>query len=685
MDSEDERILRDADERGGISGLHLIDPDVEFRLYENKEGRLVRKRLRGSKHGLDSAEPDPAFVIRLHRFFHTLRGFHKGKLDLSGRHEQRYRSLWIRWKTFYFGIRKLSVHAVPYQYPLRDEKNHPVIKNGQPVYIQDLTIDPPELLEEFRKKWKIDERYSLVDLFKETEETWDVILKHPQPKFQKLCLQDLPVELLHAIMKHASIYDVRRLGATSHLFHDISISYVFESRNLRLQCARPIDEANILALPMDQRRRYRTNLMKTARKVFLEEVKFLISREDILSRLRKLKLSDEWTDYIPLTTFIDDVDGKATFYEPIIRAIGDLLVCAPNISEVVLSPWIITSSLCKCLAVSKLETLTISHCIADLTFEDQIHDLPLSMSVRSVTFTLSTMSHLGSWRVLSLLPFVENLSIRGVNELRFLGNTTEPIAVPVLEIRPTLNPWQQLRKFSMSTVSSMEVQTLASWIQVIRETAPLPFTLQLTHFKLAVECGIEPDDLFDLLRQLHGAPLQYLVLDGLRYAHPDLLDRIAQAFPNLISLSLLYRESPIQYKSGFANWPHASWEYAPRLANFNHLRYLGWNFRIGIRASTTYVLHFFENGFPTKREWKDKYQSQHLDVFRDGDSIARLLHAHCPTLETIALLPGRGVPPIVYRNDVVGGVCAFKEVDWAVAVEVAAEHGSVSSDPWPAS
>lgn len=97
MDSEDERILRDADERGGISGLHrkdspnsipscgisgslfmiVIDPDVEFRLYENKEGRLVRKRLRGSKHGLDSAEPDPAFVIRLHRFFHTLRGFHK--------------------------------------------------------------------------------------------------------------------------------------------------------------------------------------------------------------------------------------------------------------------------------------------------------------------------------------------------------------------------------------------------------------------------------------------------------------------------------------------------------------------------------------------------------------------------------------------------------------------------------
>lgn len=56
----------------------VLTTDIELRLYEDKERLLVRKSLGdSSKTQAQSEDPDPLFLLRLRRFFNTMKGFHK--------------------------------------------------------------------------------------------------------------------------------------------------------------------------------------------------------------------------------------------------------------------------------------------------------------------------------------------------------------------------------------------------------------------------------------------------------------------------------------------------------------------------------------------------------------------------------------------------------------------------------
>lgn len=97
----------------------------------------------------------------------------------------------------------------------------------------------------------------------------------------------------------------------------------------------------------------------------------------------------------------------------------------------------------------------------------------------------------------------------------------------------------------------------------------------MTHFKLNVDGGLSRRYLFELLDAMNGCLVENLVLDGIRYAQPDLLAKIAQALPELRGLTLIYRACDLQLTANFIEWPLPSWEYASHFSAFKKLQYFG--------------------------------------------------------------------------------------------------------------
>ncbi|EMD34001.1 hypothetical protein CERSUDRAFT_86767 [Gelatoporia subvermispora B] len=147
----------------------------------------------------------------------------------------------------------------------------------------------------------------------------------------------------------------------------------------------------------------------------------------------------------------------------------------------------------------------------------------------------------------------------------------------------------------------------------------------------------------DLINALRTLPLRVLSIEGISYAGLDLIDRLAEAFPDLEALTLVRRENGETKQSV---WPHASWEYAHRLAQFQHLEYFAWNFRIN--AATPWRIwdtSLCASGFPQP---PDSYEEDDLEFTQfEGLRWMTLFLAYCKTLRTIVFMPKILYLPIV--------------------------------------
>lgn len=56
------------------------------------------------------------------------------------------------------------------------------------------------------------------------------IEKNPEPIFQKLCLHDLPPEIIHYLFEPMEKESARILGETSRLFREFSLPFIFRVR-----------------------------------------------------------------------------------------------------------------------------------------------------------------------------------------------------------------------------------------------------------------------------------------------------------------------------------------------------------------------------------------------------------------------------------------------------------------------
>lgn len=304
---------------------------------------------------------------------------------------------------------------------------------------------------------------------------------------------------------------------------------------------------------------------------------------------------------IPLTTLVDRVLSNARNIETL--TIFHFPMKEDSINAILTLPRLHTIHLGSTLALNTLPDLRCN-------------------SVLNANFSPTGQDYDSTWCILPCFPSLRCLTI---------VNHHTSAALPPVEVYDKANTFATLERLMIYNIHHYEIDDFAQWIrQAIPPSGP---GLRLTHLKLELRRGLDEEETRIIISALHGAPMQHLVLDGLAYAEPELFDLISDAFSHLRVLTLYYRESNRQIEGKEALWPHASWEYAPRFANFTQLRHFRWNWRLDEWTPSPSAMLLFETDFPER--WQEVAECA-LECFTDEwESISRLFGVHCPTLESL--------------------------------------------------
>lgn len=247
-------------------------------------------------------------------------------------------------------------------------------------------------------------------------------------------------------------------------------------------------------------------------------------------------------------------------------------------------------------------------------------DTPTSLRCDSVlnAWFSPREDHSTTWRILPSFP-----SLRWL----FVTNSEADGSLPPPDIRAQANIFATLERLTLFNLHSGEVEDLTQWIQ--QAVPPNGPGLRLTQVKLIARLGINEKDIRMIISALHSAPIQDLVLEGLTYAEPDLLDLISDAFPKLRSLTLYDWDNEFgSDRRESAHWPRASREYALRLTKFECLRHFGWNWKFPKSTPSSSAASILEDTLPAPQ------------LNEDWQGIPRLFSKSCPTLESFVFRNG---------------------------------------------
>ncbi|KAI0076005.1 hypothetical protein K474DRAFT_1311776 [Panus rudis PR-1116 ss-1] len=617
----------------------------ELRRYENSQKKFVLASLSLQSASRDKGEAtcqvrpsqrpcDMIALYRLRRFFDTYRGFFTGDLDLTGRHLPRWESISRRFDAFSKDYLSMIMHAKVVQ---REETN--VL--GEVEMITEYEFDPIEPFDNFLFKWQCWGTYSAMELAQETVKCV-TMANGAQPKIQQLCLHHLPPELLIMIMERLCSHDALRFGSTCRLLRELSLPYIYSSRTIQL----PL---NLSASPVSSndpevKFKVKTTRYLEAQITLINQLHFLRDHPEITEQIRRAFIVDKWTlfdaDHDIGASAWDEENEKVQVQKGLIAMLTpNVIAQMSNVENLGISCWPITWPTLESLArLTRLHTLELKNCSA---LSSLAPTTTVSLTVERLFFlhhdNIEATTIL--WIVLSICPHLQHLSF----SVHRTDGTGFASSMPPLDFIIRVNPFLTLKTMIMDGLLLDDVETLTIWLALT--TVPIP----LRALKLVVDGGLRRETILNLLNALsHATKLRYLIIDGIRWAHPTLLDHVAQRFPELESLVLHYRESNIQFKTKPAQWPYSSWEYASHLANFHRLEYFGWNFRDSEAYYGTQHLADFENGYPDEEEVyriRMKMSDEDKEVtecYEEGETIANILGAYCPTLRWVAFYLSAG-------------------------------------------
>ncbi|KAJ3489476.1 hypothetical protein NLI96_g2108 [Meripilus lineatus] len=619
MDSDDERLVRSVDhlyremakgvKNWRLSGFayHIQRKSVAKKLFHKEEWThliyLAEKCKQLERDEIDWRRDGSAFY-RFERFFDTIIGFHRGQLDLSGRHEARYRRLTSRLNQLLDDLKPLVVAPPVRRVPLDLDDSD----------IDDDCVDHPDLFEEFRKKWRAG-NLSFQYILSRTNGLLRQLALSPPPIYQKLLLQDLPPELIHHIMQLADTGDARALGSVSRYFRGLAMSRIYPIWSLDLQKYEPrsllfLDSPDT-DLPDEEIEDELPS--KDCRDELVDKLDYLMARPEILRNIASLTMFGirYGTAKRAFNSRVGSPESQ-DYFGPIESRAGLLLQRIHNVERLELGDLDISPSIYRCLGTfNRLTSISIAFC--QLADGEEYIQCP---SILSAVFGLTT-GDLALWSLLATWP---NLRVLGVVSM----NTSYPMGLSANN-RTTYNHFPTLERLVLQNVLPEDVHFFTSWI---RDTPGL----KLTHFWLDTwAVGIPPSLTQDILSALTLTPLQVLVLQGMLHAEPRLLDDIARALPKLRGLTLFYRASPgvKRSKDTIAPWPYKSWEYASHFRGFRQLEFFGWNFYLDPKEKAFHrTLQLFETEF--SQSWEEMEREESL---ADWNSIAKAVAAYCPTLK----------------------------------------------------
>ncbi|KAF7791756.1 hypothetical protein EIP86_002780 [Pleurotus ostreatoroseus] len=363
---------------------------------------------------------------------------------------------------------------------------------------------------------------------------------------------------------------------------------------------------------------------------FAQRLTALRNTPDALHRMRTLFLANALDLDITRLTGTTHEEYLERL-RPLIKPVKDIVARSPGISECTINAFPLHAPLlATILTLPHLLTITLRKSILDT----RSRRLPRCDTVLNALLGPSAEDN-SIWNVLPSLTSLRWLYIDGS------GGQCQ---LPSPAIRRAANVFTTLERLTLTDIPFDQLEFLTDWIrQAQRSRGP---GLRLTHFKLEMRWGLSEQEILDILSALQGAPMKVFVIDGISDAEPTLFDAIANAFPRLESLTLVYRDSDRQVESKEAEWPHATWEYAPHFAGFTHLKHFGWNWKLGLMQPAPSCMLLFESDYAL--DWMSITDRAADEFFDDWDVIPRLFHAYCPTLESFYFVI-KGLPFVRYR------------------------------------
>ncbi|KAL1665178.1 hypothetical protein GGF50DRAFT_126603 [Schizophyllum commune] len=651
MDSDDEtdhRMLDDAAlyrRRAGRLPLK-VESDKIADTLERFHNLLAHYSDKSLSEGVESIRRRYHGYLSDHhvqRLFSTMAGFHKGDLDLAGRHLPRYERLRARFDE----VMKDYDHASSHCQRTTERMQEQFEENGE-VFSYDVhtfSFDPPTLWEDLAKKWGI---RSMMDFHKFELMIGDFIdsigTRDPQPKIQQLLLLDLPAEVLDHIMHLSSLEDLRTWSSACKLLRDHALKYVYERYDYKLD-SYALDYEVLQTIPRGEGYQERVNeYMKeaalTQRNNLVLRMMRVLQRDDILSRIRTLTFVETWSS--------PDILARIgcpypDYISPIIPLLHDHLR-ASSLTEFIYMTRLLYHCVWEAIADSKtLRSARLTVCHLFISRSLGLPSQPRAIAPNLINLNLRMLhddaddeSHL--WDLVALCPSLLFLYLDGVHKVG------TPLPGLVFSPQPG-NVMTHIRRLRLGDIWADSLEDL---IVAIEAAGPVP----LTHLSISTaQSHIKRDLAFRLVRSFLQAPnLRVLAISNLQYAHPDLFALLAECAPSLQAIALEYYPS-IWHSSGSPSpWPCPLYEYAPHLASFPHLEHLAMNVKIMDFPYTTYFFPRLEDGFEGAEEADRKARSlwvrggadhdddpQEIDYCLDepAKSVVRLFAAYNRTLQTV--------------------------------------------------
>ena len=369
--------------------------------------------------------------------------------------------------------------------------------------------------------------------------------------------------------------------------------------------------------------------MQAARERLLEQFRLVLSNSYLLESIETLHAGGVFQHMNLVAAGIDSLADKQAYYRPLITALKAVCAGAVNAKTLSIACWELSADLMPVvLAMPLLHTLKLMNCHF-LSLPWRITQCPTILNAR---FVMGDASCVRCWQ------FVGGMSHLRVLSLVRTGSHNTPL-FPLSLSGP--NPFLTVEKLMVSGVNALDVSLLSGWIWKAKF---MDERIRLTHLKLWThKLGMEVEDINNLLDALQGSPLQCLSLEGVRCASPRLLVAIAQACPRLESLTLYYlqRDHLDTARSGPAQWPGATWEYAEALRHFGHLKRFLWNQSLSYETPSG-ALIFMEKDW-NNEEIPEEAWCNFADLmtdYDDGDCVARLFAVNCQSLESVTFLEG---------------------------------------------
>ncbi|KAG8832844.1 hypothetical protein FRC18_004488 [Serendipita sp. 400] len=537
-------------------------------------------------------------------------GFHKGSLDLNGRHMQRYRISKEVWTKMLLHYGTLIKQSTPQARPVRGKGVQGRGRGGKKHTASEKLL----ILSVDEEQWNIFLSHWVLfplepaEFFAYLQCVTNVLQRNPLPVFQELLLGNLPVELIREIYSYLSIYGAEMLSMTSKYFRTVGEPYVFVGRTLTLKHPWEGDPSLSWSLSTQTLGTTVKKFAIEARSAYLKEIKLLESRPVVLSSIRILRLRNEWVDQPmfvnPMYEHLEPSAQNPSFYNGIYKKTYSLLRSTTNLTTLKLQGFKITKSM-----IQSLATLRSLHTV-------QFYSCSLPASLRKTA--------------------------------RFCINRMESSEIDDLALWMISGFGGGFRALNIGRLKSID---------------DLPTSSNLTHFKLHSVDSIYLDELTNLFSVLKFAThLEVCDLRGIAWycALSGIIAIVTEVLPGLKHLTLatfVQQDRPeVDIAPPLPNrsveWPQPTWTYAPHFTQFKRLESFSWN----NRYDPSYLpkeMKFVEAGYPAwlknvapDTPWTDGEEDTEEDEeeFKDRtwdeemNPDASMFAAYCPTLRSYTIL-----------------------------------------------